>query len=42
MFIYLSNEVDTDIFYENDNNKIENFISFAVMEDKTIVDQKLS
>ena len=29
-----------DSFYENYNDTIETFIYFAVMEDKTIVDQK--
>ena len=37
---FLSNEGDTDIFYENDNDTIETLISFDVMEDKTIVDLK--
>ena len=38
---FLSNEGDTDILYDNDNDTIETFVSFAVMEDKTIVDQKV-
>ena len=37
----LSNEINTCIFYDNDNDTIETYISFAVMEDKTIVDQKI-
>ena len=37
---FLYNKGDTYIFYNNDNDTIETFISFAVMEDKTIVDQK--
>ena len=37
---FLSNEEDADILYENDNDTIATFISFAVMEDKTSVDQK--
>ena len=40
--MFISNEGDTDIFYDNGNDTIEKFISFAVMEDKTIVDQELS
>ena len=39
--MFISNEGDTDIFYDNGNDTIEKFISFAVMEDKTIVDQEL-
>ena len=31
---FLSNEEDTVIFYDNDNDTIENFIYFSVMEDK--------
>ena len=42
MFIVSSNEGDTDIFYDDDNDTIENFISFSVMEDKTIMDQKIT
>ena len=38
---FLSNEGDTEIFYDNDNDAIESFIYFAVMEDKTIMDQKI-
>ena len=37
---FLSNEGDTNIFYKNENDTIETFIYFAVMEDKTIADQK--
>ena len=36
--LFLSNEGDTDIFYDNENYTIETFIYFVVMEDKTIVD----
>ena len=39
--LFLSNEGDTDIFYDNDNDTIKTLISFAAMEDKTIVDQKI-
>ena len=39
--LFLSNEGDTYIFYENCNDTIETSISFAVMKDKTILDQKL-
>ena len=41
MFVVLSNESNTDIFYENENDTIETFISFSVVEDKTIKDQKI-
>ena len=41
MFILLSNEGDTDIIYDNENDTIETFISFIVAEDKIIVDQEL-
>ena len=37
---FLSNEGNTDIFYDNENDTIETFNLFSVMEDKTIVDQK--
>ena len=40
MFIVLSNEGDTDIFYDNVDDKIETFIYFDVMKDRTIVDKK--
>ena len=33
---------DTYNFYDNDNDTIETFISFTMMEDKTIVGQKIS
>ena len=33
MFIILSNEGDTYIFYDNDNDTIETLIYFAVIED---------
>ena len=39
--LFLSNDGSTDIFYNNDNDTAETFISFAVMEDKTIVDKKV-
>ena len=39
--IFLSNEGDTGIFFTNYNDTIETFIYFAVMEDKTIKDQKV-
>ena len=35
---FLYNEGDTCIFYDDDNDTIETFISFDVMEDKTTVD----
>ena len=38
--LLLSNEYDTDIFYNNENDITETFIYFSVMEDKTIVYQK--
>ena len=38
---FLSNEGDTYIFYNNENDTIETLISFAVMADKTSVDQKI-
>ena len=38
---FLSNEGDTYVFYENDNDKIEAFIYFSVTEYKTIMDQKI-
>ena len=38
---FLYTEGDTYIFYDNGNDTIETFISFSVMEDKTIADQKL-
>ena len=41
MFITFTNEGNTDIFYDNGNDTIETLISFFVMEDKTIADQKL-
>ena len=37
-FLYI--EGDTDVFYNNESDTIETSIYFAVMEDKTIVDQK--
>ena len=40
VYRFLSNERNTDILYNNDNNTIEIFISCAVIEDKTIVDKK--
>ena len=33
----LSNTSDIEIFYDNDNDTIEKLIYFAVMEDKTII-----
>ena len=39
--LFLSNEVYTDIFYDNNTDTIETFIYFAVMEDKTILYQKI-
>ena len=39
---FLSNEGDTYIFYENENDTIETLIYFSVMKDKTIVDQKMT
>ena len=41
MFIVLSNEGYTYIFYDNENDTIETFIYFSVMENKTITDQKI-
>ena len=38
---FLSNEGDTTIFYGNDNDTIETLVYFSVMEDKTILDQKI-
>ena len=38
---FLSNEGDTDMFYEYYTDTIETFIYFSVMEDKTIADQKV-
>ena len=38
--LILSNEGDPDIFYNNNNDKIETFFYFDVIEDKTTVDQK--
>ena len=38
---FLSNEGDTTIFYKNDNDTIETFVLFYLMEDKTIVHQKI-
>ena len=40
MLSFLYNEGYTGFFYNNDNDTIETLICFAVMEDKTIVDQK--
>ena len=37
---FLSNEGETDILYDTDNDTIATFIYFAVMEDKTSLDQK--
>ena len=33
---FLYNESDKDIFYDNENDRIETLISFAVMEDKPL------
>ena len=37
----LSNEINTDIFYENGNYTIETFISFAGMQDKPSLIKKI-
>ena len=42
MSIVFYNVKDTDNFYDNDNDTIETFIIFTMMEDKTIVGQKIS
>ena len=39
--LFLSYEEDTYIFYDNENDTIGTFIYFAVMEDETIVVQKI-
>ena len=38
---FLSNESNTDIFYDNENDTIEVLLYFAVIEDKTIEDKKV-
>ena len=37
---FLCNKNNTYIFYNSDNDIIETFIYFSLMEDKTIMDQK--
>ena len=38
---FLSNEGNTDIFYDKDKHAIETFIYFSIMEDETIVDKEV-
>ena len=38
--LLLSNEYDTDIFYDNENDITETFIYFSVMEDKPLCIKK--
>ena len=37
---FLFNEIDIEMFCNNENDTLETFIHFSVMEDKTIMDQK--